>query len=65
MNDKIPFEIIHKGIIDSTIPLSNKMINEGKQENFLLNCDEQTHSRGSGDPKIAKPERKCFNNIKY
>jgi hypothetical protein len=41
------------------------MINEGKQENFLLYCDEQTHSRGSGDPKIAKPERKCFNNIKY
>ena len=30
MNDQIPFEIIHEGIIDSTIPLSNKMIDEGK-----------------------------------
>ena len=41
------------------------MIDEGKQDNFLLNCDEQTHVRGSGDWKYAKPERKCFNNIKY
>ena len=53
MNDQIPFEIIHEGIIDSTIPLSNRMIDEGKQENFLLNCDEQTHGRGSGDRKWA------------
>ena len=27
------------------------MIDEGKQENFLLNCDEQTHGRGSGNRK--------------
>lgn len=46
MIKEIPFEIIHLGIIESTIPVSNKMIDEGKQENFLLNCDKQTHGRG-------------------
>ena len=51
MNEDIKFEVIHKGIIESTIPLSNQMIDEGKQENFLLNCDEQTHGRGSGNRK--------------
>ena len=51
MIKEIPFEIIHQGIIESTIPVSNKMIDEGKQENFLLNCDEQTHGRGSGNRK--------------
>ena len=29
------------------------MIDEGKQENFLLNYDEQTHVRGRGDRKCA------------
>ncbi len=29
------------------------MIDEGKQENFLLNYDEQTDVRGSGDWKWA------------
>ena len=29
------------------------MIDDGKQENFLLNCDEQTHGRGSGNRKWA------------
>ncbi len=51
MIKEIPFETIHLGIIESTIPVSNKMIDEGKQENFLLNCDEQTHGRGSGNRK--------------
>ena len=51
MIKEIPFETIHLGVIESTIPVSNKMIDEGKQENFLLNCDEQTHGRGSGNRK--------------
>ena len=38
MIEEIPFEIIHEGIIESTIPFSNKMIDDGKKENFLLNC---------------------------
>lgn len=53
MEQEISFEVIHEGIIESTIPLSNKMIDEGKKENFLLNCDEQTHGRGSGNRKWA------------
>ena len=53
MSEEIKFEVIHEGIIESTIPLSNQMIDEGKQENFLLNCDEQTHGRGSGNRKWA------------
>lgn len=53
MNNEIPFEVIHEGVIESTIPLSNEMIDKGKQENFLLNCDEQTHGRGSGNRKWA------------
>jgi biotin-[acetyl-CoA-carboxylase] ligase BirA-like protein len=53
MTKEIPFEIIHEGIIESTIPLSNEMIDKGKKENFLLNCDEQTHGRGSGNRKWA------------
>ena len=63
MNDEIPFEIIHKGIIDSTIPLSNRMIDEGKQENFLLNCDEQTHGRGSGDRKWASQKGNALTTL--
>ena len=51
MEQNIPFEIIHVGIIESTIPLSEKMIDEGKKENFLLNADEQTAGRGSGNRK--------------
>ena len=53
MSEEIKFEVIHEGIIESTIPSSNQMIDEGKQENFLLNCDEQTHGRGSGNRKWA------------
>lgn len=53
MNEEIQFEIIHEGIIESTIPFSNKLIDDGKQENFLMNCDEQTHGRGSGNRKWA------------
>ena len=53
MIKEIPYEIIHMGIIESTIPVSNKMIDDGKQENFLLNCDEQTHGRGSGNRKLV------------
>ena len=51
MNEEVPFEVIHEGIIESTIPLSNEMIDKGKKENFLLNCDEQTNGRGSGNRK--------------
>jgi len=40
MIKEIPFETIHLGIIESTIPVFNKMIDEGKQENLLLNYDE-------------------------
>lgn len=29
------------------------MIDEGKKDNFLLNCDEQTNGRGSGNRKWA------------
>jgi biotin-(acetyl-CoA carboxylase) ligase len=53
MTEEIPFEVIHEGIIESTIPLSNEMIDKGKKENFLLNCDEQTNGRGSGNRKWA------------
>ena len=53
MSEEIPFEVIHEGIIESTIPFSNKLIDDGKQENFLMNCDEQTHGRGSGNRKWA------------
>ena len=51
MSEEIPFESIHEGKLESTIPFSNKIIDDGKQENFLLNCDEQTKGRGSGDRK--------------
>lgn len=59
----IPFEIIHEGIIESTIPLSNKMIDEGKKDNFLLNCDEQTHGRGSGDRKWASQKGNALTTL--
>ena len=51
MKEDIPFEIIHEGIIESTIPFSNKLIDEGKKENFLMNADEQTKGRGTGNRK--------------
>ena len=51
MEEEIPFEVIHEGIIESTIPFSNDMLDKGKKENFLMNCDEQTAGRGSGNRK--------------
>ena len=60
MSEEIPFESIHEGEIESTIPFSNKLIDEGKQENFLLNCDEQTHGRGSGDRKWVSQKGNVF-----
>ena len=63
MTDEIPFEIIHEGIIESTIPFSNKMIDDGKQENFLMNCDEQTHGRGSGNRKWASQKGNALTTL--
>ena len=63
MIDEIPFEIIHEGIIESTIPFSNKMIDDGKKENFLLNCDEQTKGRGSGDRKWFSPRGNALTTL--
>ena len=60
MTEDIPFEVNHEGEIESTIPVSNKMIDDGKQENFLLNCDEQTSGRGSGDRKWVSQKGNVF-----
>ena len=48
---EIKFKTVHEEIIESTIPVSNKMIDDGETESFMLNCDEQTAGRGSGDRK--------------
>ena len=63
MNQEIPFEVIHEGIIESTIPFSNKMIDDGKQDNFLMNCDEQTHGRGSGNRKWASQKGNALTTL--
>ena len=53
MFEEIPFEIIHVGVIECVTPFSVNIIDNGKKENFLLNCEEQTHGRGSGNRKWA------------
>ena len=66
MSEEIPFESIHEEEIVSTIPRSNEIIDSGKQENFLLNCDVQTNGRGSGDRKWVSQKGNVFTtfNIK-
>ena len=39
------------------------MIDEGKQENFLLNCDEQTNGRGSGNRKWASQRENALTTL--
>ena len=57
MENEIKYNKIHKEQIESTIPVSQEMIkSEPNIENTLLNCDEQTQSRGSGDPKWSIPK---------
>lgn len=57
MEQEIPFNKIHKEQIESTIPVSQEMIkNDSNIENFLLNCDEQTQGRGSGDRKWSSSQ---------
>ena len=63
MKEEISFEIIHEGVIESTIPFSNKMIDDGKKENFLLNCDEQTKGRGSGNRKWYSPRGNALTTL--
>ena len=63
MEDEIPYEIIHEGIIESTIPFSNNLIDGGKKENFLLNCDEQTHGRGSGNRTWASQKGNALTTL--
>lgn len=63
MAEEIPFEAIHEGKIESTIPFSNKMIDDGKKENFLLNCDEQTNGRGTGDRKWVSQKGNVFSTF--
>ena len=63
MKEEICFEIIHEGVIESTIPFSNKMIDDGKKENFLLNCDEQTKGRGSGNRKWFSPRGNALTTL--
>ena len=63
MDEEIPFESIHLGTIDSTIPYSNKMIDDGKKENFLLNCDEQTQGRGSTGRKWVSQKGNAYSTL--
>lgn len=57
MENEITFNKIHKEQIESTIPVSQEMIkNDPNITNFLLNCDEQTRGRGSGDRKWSSSQ---------
>jgi BirA family biotin operon repressor/biotin-[acetyl-CoA-carboxylase] ligase len=57
MENKIKYNKIHKEQIESTIPVSQEMIKSDPNiENFLLNCDEQTQGRGSGDRKWSSSQ---------
>ena len=48
MTEEIPFEIIHEGIIESTIPLSIEKINKLKKI-FIFICEKQTNGCKSGN----------------